>query len=93
MNKFDDLLIKDDDMISAALHEKEMTRMETANKRWFIAFLVVLAMLFATNVAWIVYENQFEDVVVTQDNDAAPNNFVGNNGVIYNGQTDNQSPD
>lgn len=76
------------DMISTAQHEKEMTRMETANKRMFIAFLIVLVMLFVTNAAWIVYENQFQDVVVTQENDKAANNYIGNDGDIYNGQTD-----
>lgn len=76
------------DMISTAQHEKEMTRMETANKRMFIAFLIVLVMLFVTNAAWIVYENQFQDVVVTQENDKAANNYIGNDGDIYNGQAD-----
>lgn len=65
------------DVISTAQHEKEMTRMETANKRWFIAFLVVLGMLFATNAAWVVYESQFQDVVVTQEADS------GDGGVNY----------
>ena len=74
--------------MTTAQHEKEMTRMETANRRMFIAFLIVLVMLFATNAAWIVYENQFQDVVVTQENDKAANNYIGNDGDIYNGQAD-----
>ena len=74
--------------MTTAQHEKEMTRMETANKRMFIAFLIVLVMLFVTNAAWIVYENQFQDVVVTQENDKAANNYIGNDGDIYNGQAD-----
>ena len=57
------------EMITTAQHEKEMTRMETANKRMFIAFLIVLVMLFATNIAWVIYESQFQDVVVTQEAD------------------------
>lgn len=74
--------------MTTAQHEKEMTRMETTNKRMFIAFLIVLVMLFVTNAAWIVYENQFQDVVVTQENDKAANNYIGNDGDIYNGQAD-----
>ena len=50
-----------------AQHEREMTRMETVNRRWFIAFLIVLIMLFATNIGWVIYESQFQDVVITQD--------------------------
>lgn len=57
------------EMMTTAQHEKEMTRMETANKRMFIAFLIVLVMLFATNIAWVIYESQFQDVVVTQEAD------------------------
>ena len=32
-------------MIPYFVHEGEMARMERANKRWFVAFLVVLVML------------------------------------------------
>lgn len=48
------------------LHEGEMFRLERLNKRWFIAFLIVLVMLFVTNGAWIIYEMQYEDVVTTE---------------------------
>lgn len=70
------------EMMTTAQHEKEMTRMETANKRMFIAFLIVLVMLFATNIAWIIYENQFQDVVVTQEADTwdGGNNYMNGTG-------------
>ena len=75
-----------------AQHEREMTRLETANKRWFISFLIVLFMLFGTNIGWVIYESQFQDVVVTQEDVNASNNFIGNGGDVYNGQTDNPNP-
>lgn len=50
-------------------HEREMTRIEAQSKRWFIAFMVVLAMLFVTNLAWVIFENSFQDVVIEQDAD------------------------
>lgn len=70
------------EMITTAQHEKEMTRMETANKRMFIAFLIVLVMLFATNIAWVIYESQFQDVVVTQEADTwdGGNNYMNGTG-------------
>ena len=70
------------EMMTTAQHEKEMTRMETANKRMFIAFLIVLVMLFATNIAWIIYENQFQDVMVTQEADTwdGGNNYMNGTG-------------
>lgn len=75
-------------MITAAQHEKEMTRMETANRRWFIAFMVVLVMLFASNLAWVIYESQFQDVVITQDGYSEGNGtnvFNGTGEVQYGG--------
>jgi len=50
-------------------HEREMTRIEIQCKRWFIGFLIVLAMLFLTNGAWIIYEMQFQTVTVTNEVD------------------------
>lgn len=64
-------------MYTEAQHEREMTRLEVQCKRWFIAFLVVLGMLFATNAAWTIYENQYQYVVVTQDA------FVDGDGANY----------
>lgn len=58
-----------DGYISEAQHEKEMTRMETANKRWFILCMVLVLLLVGTNVAWMIYEQQFSDVTMTQEVD------------------------
>lgn len=79
-------------------HEKEMTRLEIQCKRWFIAFMVVLGMLFATNLAWVIYENSFQDVIVTQEAQSE----LGGDATLYGtgigdvsvGQstTDNQDP-
>lgn len=74
-------------MYTEAQHEREMTRMEAANRRWFIAFLIVLAMLFATNIAWVAYESQFQDVVVTQDG------YVDGDGANYFNGTGEMSYD
>ena len=76
-----------DGMISEAQHEKEMTRMETVNKRWFIAFLVVLVMLFASNLARVIYESQFQDVTITQEADTGENgqNYLNGTGVFSYG--------
>lgn len=51
------------------IHEGEMYRLERANKRWFISFLIVLAMLFLTNAGWIAYESQYETYRIEQDVD------------------------
>ena len=75
-----------DGYISEAQHEKEMTRLETSNKRWFILCIILIILLVGTNAGWMIYENQFQDVVITQDAGDGVNNFVGGNGIIDNGE-------
>lgn len=41
--------------------------MERQVKRLFAIILALLALLFVTNIGWIVYESQFDKVVITQD--------------------------
>lgn len=63
--------MNDQEMIyTAAQHEREMTRLEVQCKRWFTAFLVVLCMLFATNIAWVIYECSFTDIIIDQNADS-----------------------
>jgi len=56
-------------MIPYFVHESEMTRMEKINKRWFIAFLIVFLAFVGTNVGWLIYESQFQEVVVSNEVD------------------------
>lgn len=46
--------------------EAEMARMERIVKRLWALLLIVVLLLVATNVAWIEYEKQFEDVSTTE---------------------------
>jgi len=74
------------DIYTQSQHEKEMTRLEVQCKRWFIAFMIVLAMLFVTNAAWVIYEMSFVDVetTITQENADGYNNYIGEDGLIIN---------
>lgn len=80
-------------MIPYYVHEGEMARQERHIKRLWILCLVIFAALVVTNAGWIYYENQFEDVTmtVTQDTPSGNNSFVGRDGNITNGTTDNNS--
>ena len=73
------------------VYEGEMARAERRNKRNFILILVLIIALVLSNAGWIYYESQFVDEVttITQDNENGYNNFIGNDGDIYNGETDN----
>ena len=64
-----------------AQHEKDQHRLTDIIK-WLIAVVMILiVLLVGSNIAWIVYENSFEDYVITQDveqdADNGTNNFVG----------------
>lgn len=47
--------------------ESALARAERTNRRLFILCVILALMLLVTNGCWIYYEQQFEDVVVTQD--------------------------
>ena len=71
------------------VHEAELARAERTIKRLWITILLLIALLVGTNGAWIWYESQFEDIAISQENEDDYNNFVGNDGDIFNGETDN----
>ena len=61
---------KDHVQISYFVHEAEMARQERTIKRLWILCIIMFLALVITNAGWIVYENQFEDVVITQEGEA-----------------------
>lgn len=71
-------------MINYAAHEGMMARMERTIRRLWILCIILILLLAGTNAAWIYYENSFEDVVVTQENDDGFNNYIGEDGTITN---------
>ena len=79
------------------VHESAMARAERQTKAlvWVIVLLIVL--LVGSNGAWLWYENQFEvveettETIITQDNADGYNNYIGNDGDIVNGETDNKN--
>ena len=61
------------------------------NKRQFIIILVILGMftcLLGYSI-WLLNDIGVETTEVTQDNTNGNNNFIGNDGDITNGETDN----
>lgn len=68
-------------MISRVVFESEMARWERNFKRLVIIILVLIVLLVGSNIGWMVYESQFEDIVVSQDveqeADGGDNHFIG----------------
>ena len=71
------------------VHEGMMARAERTAKRLWITILLLIVLLVGTNAGWIWHESQFEDIAISQENEDGYNNFIGNDGDIFNGETDN----
>lgn len=85
--------MKENATIPYFCHEGEMARAERTIKRLWILCIILVILLVGTNLAWIHYENQFEDVVtVTQESstEGGGDAIVNNEGnIIYGeGKTD-----
>lgn len=72
------------------VHESMMQRAERSVKRMWILIIVLALLLVGSNVGWLIYESQFEVVETTeiiQENADGYNNYIGNDGDINNGET------
>lgn len=84
--------VKAPETISYFTFESVRATMERTVKRLWILVIILVGLLVATNAGWMIYEAQFEEIEITQDNANGYNNYVGNDGDIYNGETDHQNP-
>lgn len=73
-------------------HEADMERLERANKRSFVLILILIVALVGSNLAWTIYESQFEDVVTTTEIEAQQDgsgvNIVGGGDVDYGAESE-----
>lgn len=69
------------EQIPYIVHEGAMSRMERVNKRLIAIIVLLIVLLVSSNIAWMVYESQFEMCNVEQDvdqeNEQGKNIFVG----------------
>ena len=81
------------DNIPYIVHEAALERQEKTIKRLWVLCIIMFVAFVLSNVAWLVYESQFEDVVTTisQENDNGDNNYIGNDGDINYGIADDNS--
>lgn len=75
------------------VHQSAAARQERQMRRMWIVILVLIGALIGTNLAWIIYEAQFETVEtiteeydIQQDAEGGNNNSIINNGSIVNGE-------
>lgn len=68
------------------VHESSMARMERQIKRLWIALIVSVCLMFASNAAWLWawMQYDYESYEITADGDSNAN-YIGQDGNIYNG--------
>ncbi len=77
--------------IPYAAHQSAAARQERQIRRMWIVVLVLIGSLIGTNLAWIIYNAKFdvvEETIITQENENGYNNYIGNDGDINYGETD-----
>ncbi len=82
--------------IPYVVHEATATRLERINARLWIVTLILIFALIASNLAWIIYEKQFEvveknvEIECRQSGDGI--NIVGGGNVSYGTESQTQNP-
>lgn len=87
-----------DDMTNVVMSSADWQRNEQRHlrreKRLIAIIILVIALLVGSNIGWLVYNSQFEVVeettTITQENEEGYNNYIGNDGDIVNGETNNK---
>ncbi len=82
--------------VDYGIYLEDVGRSEKHAKHWMIACIIAFSALIGTNLGWIIYESQYEDVVtttqtVTQEtgSEGGTNTFTGDfYGGDYNGKAD-----
>lgn len=76
------------------VHESSMARMERQIKRLWIALIVCIALIFASNAGWLIHESQYETLEYSYDyqQDGQGTNIIGNGNDVNNGaETEGES--
>lgn len=55
-----------------------MARFERINRRLWITIILLISLLVASNIAWLIYESQFEDFTITQEAENESGDIVMN---------------
>ena len=75
------------------VYELESAKHERTIKRFVIVIVVSVVLLFASNMAWLWFFNQFDfesEEVTLNSQDAGNASYMGGSGVIDNGRGESQ---
>lgn len=76
--------MENQETVSYTVYETAQARADRRFRSMLWVIVMLIVMLVGTNGAWLIYESQFEDVTITQDNTDGLNNYIGNDGSINN---------
>ena len=66
------------------MHESAMARHERTIKRLWILLIILVLALVGSNLAWVMYEQSFEDISVEQEVDTGEGDaFVAGGNLTY----------
>lgn len=73
--------------IPYVVYENAMARNERHIIRLWIALIISILMIAASNVSWLIYMNQYDFCSYELSTDGGGNaNYIGNDGDIHNGE-------
>ena len=77
------------EQIPYVAYESALNRLERANKRIWIALIILIVALVGTNAGWVYYENQFVDTQTTIEAEQDGNgiNIVGAGDIDYGAES------
>ena len=82
--------------IPYVVHEATVTRLERINARLWVVILILIFALIASNLAWAIYEKQFDvvkkNVKIECQQDSDGINIVSGGNVSYGTESQNQNP-
>ena len=86
-----------DNIIMSRIAFERMQSKDERNDKWRnLTIIILIVLLVVTNAMWLVAWNQYdyvEDYTVDVDSDDGGNaNYIGNDGDIYNGESNGTTP-
>ena len=76
--------MENQETVSYTVYETAQARADRRFRSMLWVIVMLIVMLVGTNGAWLIYESQFEDIVMTETTqDGEGVNIIGNGDITY----------
>ena len=65
------------------VYEESIARSELHIKRLWIALIIAVSLIFASNIGWLIYESQFDTYSYDYSQDGEGVNIIGDENEVY----------